>query len=237
VAADKVTQTGTAAGNITIPALPVAAEDSGADSGTTESGTDGGDASGGTDTGTGTKSTESSSTETDTGTDTGTSGGSTSEAVIEVTLPVSIETDGQAVVTATYEFNDTKLTMPVPVETWHSGKHVLTLYYPIEDVVANYTNTFNVYLRMTGGTGKIETGDIIASVSGQSMAAKEAWDGKIEIEDTIKVFKLSGLAKPAAFTETVETDIKWVVNYYWGDTIGTIKVGAFGAITETGGTE
>ena len=126
--------------------------------------------------------------------------------------------------------------MPTPVETWHSGKHILSLYYPLEDVIANYTNTFNVYLRMTGGTGTIEIGDIIASISSQSMAAKEAWDGKFEISENISRVRLSGLAKPVAFTETIEKEIKWVVNYYWGDSITAIKVGAFGTITETGGT-
>lgn len=215
-AADKVTLSGSATGNVTIPALPVT--DTAAES--TESGSD--------TSGSGTSDTGSS------GTDSG--GSSTSETVIEVTLPVTIETDGQAVAIVTYEFNDTKLTMPAPVETWHSGKHILSLYYPLEDVIANYTNTFNVYLRMTGGTGTIEIGDIIASISGQSMAAKEAWDGKLEISENISRVRLSGLAKPVAFTETMETDIKWVVNYYWGDSITAIKVGAFGSITETGGT-
>jgi hypothetical protein len=38
-----------------------------------------------------------------------------------------------------------------PAETWHSGKHTVLLYYPVEDVVADYTNTFNVYMRVSGG--------------------------------------------------------------------------------------
>ena len=89
---------------------------------------------------------------------------------------------------------------------------------------------------MEGGTGQIEIGDIIASISGQSMAAKEAWDGKIAIEDTIHPMRLSAMIRPIPFTETVEKEIKWVVRYEWGDTITAQRVGAFGAYIETGGT-
>ena len=224
VAAKAVTKTGEAAGSITIPALPVST------SATDDSGTGTADT-----TGTGTEDTAGSADAA--GTDKFAGSSSTTETVIQVTLPVTIETDGQAEGIITYEFNDTKLTAPVPVETWHSGKHILSLYYPIENVIANYTNTFNVYLRMTGGTGKIEIGDVIASISGQSMAAKEAWDGKIAIDEKIQPFRLTAAIRPTAFTEVMEKEVKWVVNYYWSDTItGRQKVGAFGKIMETGGT-
>lgn len=227
VAAKAVIRTGEATGSITIPALPVSAA---AAAGSDDSGAGSADT-----TGTGTEDTTGSTGASDTGTTEDPS--STEETVIQVTLPVTIETDGQAEGIITYEFNDTKLTTPVPVETWHSGKHILSLYYPIENVIANYTNTFNVYLRMTGGTGRIEVGDIIASISGQSMAAKEAWDGKIAINEKIQPFRLTAAIRPFAFTDAMETDVKWVVNYYWSDTItGRQKVGAFGKIMETGGT-
>lgn len=59
---------------------------------------------------------------------------------VEVSLPVSWTEDGQAVCHVTFEFNDEEITIHQPVETWHSGWHILTLYYPIEHIVANYTN-------------------------------------------------------------------------------------------------
>lgn len=111
---------------------------------------------------------------------------------VEVSLPVSWTEDGQAVCHVTFEFNDEEITIHQPVETWHSGWHILTLYYPIEHIVANYTNTFNVYLHMENGTGTIEPGGIIASVSGQAMAAEEAWDGKLELEDRTAYFGIGG---------------------------------------------
>lgn len=212
VKADLRTLTGKAEGSVTLPASA---------SGTGESGT--------TDTGgTDASASDSSTTTDDSGTD--------AANVIQVSLPVTIQTDGEAVVTATYEFNDNKIEVPQPAETWHSGKHVLSLYYPIEQVIANYTNTFNVYLRISGGSGQIEIGDIIASISGQSMAAKEAWDGKINIEEKIKPFRLAAKITPKPFTESYTKEIKWQVKYEWSDRIGAIRIGAFHPIIETGGT-
>ena len=65
-----------------------------------------------------------------------------------------------------------------PVETWHSGKHILSLYYPIENVVPNITNTFNVYLRMEE-TGTVGIGICIASIAVvRQWQALDRWDRK-----------------------------------------------------------
>ncbi len=32
----------------------------------------------------------------------------------------------------TYEFSDSEILIHYPVETWGSGKHILSLYYPID---------------------------------------------------------------------------------------------------------
>jgi len=245
VKADPVMKVGKAEGSIELPesfsgtGTDVSGTESGssADTGTSAgTGTDAGTDSGSTgsesaDTGTASGSTDTGATDGTSDSGTGASG-----KTIQISLPVTIETDGEAVITATYELNDSILEVPQPVETWHSGKHVLNLYYPIEKVIANYTNPFNVYLRITGGSGQIEIGNIIASISGQSMAAKEAWDGKITIEEKIQPFRLSAKITPKAFTETVAKEIKWVVQYSWGDSIQRMHVGAFGSFIETGGT-
>ena len=97
--------------------------------------------------------------------------GSGSEVSVDVSLPVKWQEDGQAVCHMVFEFNNEEIMEHCPVETWHSGKHILSLYYPIEKIVANYTNTFNVYLWMENGSGTVDVGDCIASVSGQAMAA------------------------------------------------------------------
>ena len=137
--------------------------------------------------------------------------GTGSEISVDVSLPVKWQEDGQAVCHVVFEFNDEEIVEHCPVETWHSGKHILSLYYPIEKIVANYTNTFNVYLWMENGRGVVDVGDCIASVSGQAMAAEEAWDGKLEVEDYTERFGIGGGLDVKGFGESLTMQMKETV--------------------------
>ena len=143
------------------------------------------------------------------GTGSGTGG---SEVSVDVSLPVKWQEDGQAVCHVVFEFNNEEIVEHCPVETWHSGKHILSLYYPIEKIVANYTNIFNVYLWMEYGSGTVDVGDCIASVSGQAMAAGEAWDGKLEVEDYTTRFAIGGGLDVNGFRESLSMQMKETVN-------------------------
>lgn len=134
--------------------------------------------------------------------------GKTKEQTLSVELPVVWKEDGQVVVHFTFEFNDNIIEIHQPEETWHSGKHSIMLYYPIENLVANYRNIFNVYARATGGTVTVDTGDCLAAIMGQSMGAGEAWDGEIKIEETIKKVKVGGVLQMAA----VDENITWKID-------------------------
>ena len=138
--------------------------------------------------------------------------GSGSEVSVDVSLPVKWQEDGQAVCHMVFEFNNEEIMEHCPVETWHSGKHILSLYYPIEQIVANYTNTFNVYLWMEYGSGTVDVGDCIASVSGQAMAAGEAWDGKLEVEDYTTRFAIGGGMDVNGFWDSLSMQMKETVN-------------------------
>ena len=146
------------------------------------------------------------------GSDSGSGTGSGSEVSVDVSLPVKWQEDGQAVCHVVFEFNNEEIVEHCPVETWHSGKHILSLYYPIDKIVANYTNTFNVYLWMEYGSGTVDVGDCIASVSGQAMAAGEAWDGKLEVEDYTKRFAIGGGLDVNGFHESLSMQMKETVN-------------------------
>ena len=138
--------------------------------------------------------------------------GSGTEVSVDVCLPVKWQEDGQAVCHVVFEFNNEEIVEHCPVETWHSGKHILSLYYPIEKIVANYTNTFNVYLWMENGSGTVDVGDCIASVSGQAMAAGEAWDGKLEVEDYTTRFAIGGGLNVNGFRDSLSMQMKETVN-------------------------
>ena len=154
--------------------------------------------------------------------------GSTEEQTVNVSLPVSWTEDGQAVVTFIFEFNDEIVLVHQPVETWHSGKHTILLYYPIENVIANYTNTFNVYMRVEGGSGTVDTGWCVASISGQGMGASAAWDGTITIEEYIDMVGISGGLQLAAIQENIQFKIDELVQRSYSDVvIGRKALGAF----------
>lgn len=154
--------------------------------------------------------------------------GNTKEQTLSVELPVVWKEDGQVVVHFTFEFNDSIIEIHQPEETWHSGKHSIMLYYPIENLVANYRNIFNVYARATGGTVTVDTGDCLAAIMGQSMGAGEAWDGEIKLTETIKKVKIGGELQMAAVDEAITWKIDELVKRTYGDVVhGRFGIGAF----------
>ncbi|MCI6533522.1 hypothetical protein ACTNB0_00875 [Lachnospiraceae bacterium HCP28S3_F9] len=154
--------------------------------------------------------------------------GKTKEQTLSVELPVVWKEDGQVVVHFTFEFNDNIIEIHQPEETWHSGKHSIMLYYPIENLVANYRNIFNVYARATGGTVTVDTGDCLAAIMGQSMGAGEAWDGEIKIEETIKKVKVGGVLQMAVVDENITWKIDELVKRTYSDVVhGRFGIGAF----------
>lgn len=162
--------------------------------------------------------------------------GITEEQTVNVSLPVSWTEDGTAVVTFTFEFNDEMITVHQPVETWHSGKHTILLYYPIENVLANYTNTFNVYMRVSGGTGTVDTGWCVASVSGQSMGANAAWDGTITVEDYIERVGINGGLRLKSISENIVFEINELVQRSYSDVVrGRTALGAFAMPVDVNG--
>lgn len=154
--------------------------------------------------------------------------GKTKEQTLSVELPVVWKEDGQVVVHFTFEFNDNIIEIHQPEETWHSGKHSIMMYYPIENLVANYRNVFNVYARATGGTVTVDTGDCLAAIMGQSMGAGEAWDGEIKIEETIKKVKVGGVLQMTAVDENITWKIDELVKRTYRDVVhGRFGIGAF----------
>ena len=169
----------------------------------------------------------SSDGSTDTSEDTSTSA-DTTDVSVDVSLPVTWTEDGKVICYVTFELNDAEILLHHPVETWHSGKHILSLYSPIENVVPNITNTFNVYLRMENGSGTVGIGDCIASISGQAMAAAAAWDGKITIEESAGLFAIGGGLQVKGYTDVMAVETMELVQRSYSDTItGRTSIGAF----------
>ena len=103
----------------------------------------------------------------------------------------------------------------------------MLLYYPLEKVIPEFTNTFNVYIRAEGGTAEIGTGGCVASISGQSMAAKDAWDGEITAEDRVGRFGIGGRIVFRGFSESVGSETKESWEQEYQEAVGRIRIGAF----------
>lgn len=225
VNADQVERSMVARGDVLIPSVEVEevlAEDTAGNEETTDSEKTDGDAGGDVVDETGGSSDSAAAAE-------GTAViGNTKEQTLSVELPVVWKEDGQVVVHFTFEFNDNIIEIHQPEETWHSGKHSIMLYYPIENLVANYRNIFNVYARATGGTVTVDTGDCLAAIMGQSMGAGEAWDGEIKIEETIKKVKVGGVLQMTAVDENITWKIDELVKRTYSDVVhGRFGIGAF----------
>ena len=230
VSAEPVGRSATARGSIVVPFPALGGGDAGAASGSVGSGD--GDAAGGT-AEAGADGAGSSTEEAGTGTDgSGEPGTDEGSVTVDVELPVTWTEDGKAVAHVTYEFNDSEILVHYPAETWGSGKHILSLYYPIDGLVPNITNTFNVHLRMEGGTAQIGTGGCIASISGQGMAAGAAWDGTVTVEEYVQPFALMGGLQAKAFSGEMGFETMELVKKYYSDSIRRAAVGAFGMPVE-----
>ena len=212
VRAVQAERTASASGSIVIP-IPAAGTDAGAETGGT--GDSAGEDEGSAGDGPG-------------------AGESTEDVTVEVELPVTWTEDGKAVAYVTYEFNDSEILAHCPAETWGSGKHILSLYYPIDGLVPNITNTFNVYLRTEGGTGEIGTGACIASISGQGMAAAAAWDGTVTVEESVSRFAFGGGLGMKGFAGEMGIETMELVRKSYADSMGKAMIGAFGRPFEIG---
>ena len=94
----------------------------------------------------------------------------------------------------TYKLNGAVIDTFIPKQIYCEGSHILNLYYPLLSVPDNFANTFDVSMTITGGSLNIGVGNILATITGQGLAAEfYEWDGKIEVSDELLTYDLSTL--------------------------------------------
>lgn len=126
------------------------------------------------------------------------------------TIPVTKEVSfthtkiGESELTVTYKMNDEELKTFYPKKTCINGKHILTLFLPITQVVENSENTLSVFFKMSGGTMTIGESQIRATISGQGLVAGIGdWNGRISISETIDRIPIAEIGFGYdAFTDT-----------------------------------
>lgn len=110
-----------------------------------------------------------------------------------ISIPVNWADDGKTILKVYYVLDGKEVEQFHPSETWFSGKHLLNLYYPIIEMKANELHTFEVLIELTDGTATIEPQNAMATISGQGLGAQERWDGRITVDEEIRLVELSGL--------------------------------------------
>ena len=110
-----------------------------------------------------------------------------------ISFPLSWQEDGKTVLSVFYVLDGHEVEEFHPKESWLSGKHLLTLYYPIIGLTANQLHTFEVLISMKNGTAHIDDQDIMATITGQGLGVQERWDGRITADDTLKKILLSSM--------------------------------------------
>ena len=119
--------------------------------------------------------------------------GTTVENKKVISFPLSWDEDGKTELSVFYVLDGHEVEEFHPKESWLSGKHLLTLYYPIMELKANQLHTFEVLISMKNGAGHIEAQNIMATITGQGLGVQERWDGKITAEETMKKLLLSSM--------------------------------------------
>lgn len=110
-----------------------------------------------------------------------------------ISFPLSWNEDGKTALSVFYVLDGHEVEEFHPKESWLSGKHLLTLYYPIIGLTANQLHTFEVLISMKNGTGHIEAQNIMATITGQGLGVQERWDGRITADDALKKILLSSM--------------------------------------------
>lgn len=94
---------------------------------------------------------------------------------------------GQSELSVTYKMNNEEVKTFYPKKTCVQGKHILTLFLPITQVIANSENTLSVLFKISGGTLTIGESQVRATISGQGLVAGIGdWNGRISISETIE---------------------------------------------------
>ena len=123
-----------------------------------------------------------------------------------VTVPVEWSEDGQSVIRVSYVVDGHEVEEFHPAETWHSGAHILNLYYPLLGMAEKSLHTFEVWISVVPGSATIAAQNIIASITGQGLGAQDRWNGRIEASDTYIPLLLEGL-NHLTLEESVDTSL------------------------------
>lgn len=112
-----------------------------------------------------------------------------------------------ATVTARIRLNREFEELFVPMQIVKNGKHVLTISYPVLDILQNDSNQIDVYLQIDDGEIKIDQGNLLASIVASGLTQGAGFSGEIDVLDIIETINLSEISV------NDQTDSVTITNY------------------------
>lgn len=144
----------------------------------------------------------------------------------EINLDVTSKRDDGLITCQVFYYLDDELLSYKPVTTWdNDGKHILTLLYFINGTEGGQAHEWSVVLKISGGTAKIDRGDIHASLYGQGLVASDNWNGIIEATEEYTL--TFGGVWNIAFTDSAEVDFGIVESIEASDNYSLVFGGVY----------
>jgi hypothetical protein len=128
----------------------------------------------------------------------------TTKVTFQAEVLLDVDTLDEAEITVIYHLDGAELRYK-PIETWRDGKHILSLWYVIE-VEPNTLFRWQVFLEVHNGSIHIDAENSRAAIWGQGLVSAKAWDGYIDLEDTITGIDISRRISVASFTDSLDVD-------------------------------
>lgn len=95
-----------------------------------------------------------------------------------------------ATVTARIRANRAFDELFIPMQIVKNGKHVLTISYPVLDIVQDNSNQIDVYLQIDSGEITIEQGNLLASLVASGITGASGFSGEIDVLDVVEAVDL-----------------------------------------------
>ena len=95
-----------------------------------------------------------------------------------------------ATVTAKIRVNRSFDELFVPMQIVKNGKHVLTISYPVLEILQNDNNQIDVYLQIDDGEIKIDQGNLLASIVASGLSQGAGFSGEIDVLDVVEAIDL-----------------------------------------------
>ena len=149
-------------------------------------------------------------------------------------LLTAIPDDESVIIRAKYFLDNNEVTDRYPIETWETGKHILTLQYDISNA-DDGAHSLDLQLEVSGGKILIEKNDAYEVLTSTGIFSDNVWEGTVRGEDGNLYIIIDGVAHKVP--DSIEVAIRPSKTVYMDDEpidyTGLVINAVFGDETKT----